>query len=73
MNGISETSLANDRGEFWEGVVRQLRGENDNIATIYQNKEEFMTMVYTWFEEPDVGMASIAWDLVDMERGLVDL
>lgn len=28
-----------------------------------------MHMVHTWFDEPDVGFASIAWDLVDLERG----
>lgn len=32
-----------------------------------------MRMVYTWFEEPDIGLADIAWDLVSMELGLDDL
>jgi hypothetical protein len=62
-----------ERGDFWHRLVSELRGGNDWGYTAYKNKEEFMHMVHTWFDEPDVGMASIAWDLVDFERGEVEL
>jgi hypothetical protein len=58
-----------DRGDFWHQLVLQLRGDNAWGHTAYKNKEKFMHMVHTWFDEPDIGMASIAWDLVDFERG----
>lgn len=32
-----------------------------------------MNHIRLWFEEPDVGMAEIAWDLVDLENGEDDL
>lgn len=63
MSPISETSLANDRGQFWENTVRNVRGST------YDTKEAFMHNVRTWFEEPDIGLADIAWDLVSMELG----
>lgn len=70
MSPISTTSFANDRGEFWENLVRQLRpNDSSNGYTAYDTKEAFMHMIRTWFEEPDIGMADIAWDLVSMERG----
>lgn len=58
-----------DPGAFWEQLVKELRGGNPSGYTAYENKESFMHMVHTWFDEPDVGFASIAWDLVDLERG----
>lgn len=64
-----KTSLARDRGEFWENLVKELQGGNANGYRTYANKEEFMNMVHTWFDEPDIGMASIAWDVVALERG----
>ena len=64
---------ATEPGEFWEQLVKQLRGDNPNGYTVYNTKEEFMHMVHTWFDEPDIGRASIAWDLVSMERGEVGL
>lgn len=35
----------------------------------YPGKEDWMRYIRTWFEEPDIGLADIAWDLVSMERG----
>lgn len=55
--------MANDRGEFWENLVRQVR------PLSYDTKEAFMHMVRLWFEEPDIGLADIAWDLVSLELG----
>lgn len=54
--------MANDRGQFWEGRVRSVRKN-------YNFKEGFMADIRLWFEEPDIGLADIAWDLVSMELG----
>lgn len=56
------TSLANDRGAFWEERVRDSRNS-------YADKEAWMNHIRLWFEEPDIGLADIAWDLVSMENG----
>lgn len=54
--------MANDRGEFWLAKTRELRKH-------YNFKEGFMADIRLWFEEPDIGLADIAWDLVSMELG----
>jgi len=28
-----------------------------------------MTHIRHWFEEPDIGLADIAWDLISLEEG----
>lgn len=58
-----------ERGEFWYRLVLELRGGNSRGYTVYSTKEEFMEAINTWMADHDRGLASIAWDLVDMERG----
>lgn len=62
VSTISVTSLANDRGAFWEERVR-------DSWNSYPSKEAWMTHIRLWFEEPDIGLADIAWDLISLERG----
>lgn len=71
MSPISTTSLAN-AGEFWIDRVREIR-QDSTFAKIYATKEAFMVDVRLWFDEPDIGLADIAWDLVAMEHGEDDL
>jgi hypothetical protein len=54
------TSFANDRGSFWESRVR-------DSWNSYADKENWMNHIRLWFEEPDIGLAEIAWDLVALE------
>jgi len=35
----------------------------------YPGKDEWMGHIRMWFEEPDIGLADIAWDLVALEYG----
>lgn len=35
----------------------------------YPTKEAYLKDIRLWFEEPDIGLADIAWDLVSMELG----
>lgn len=67
MNPIS-TIFSASAGEFWESRVREVR-QDSTFARIYATKEKFMEDVRLWFEEPDIGLADIAWDLVSMELG----
>lgn len=68
MFPISKTSFAEGPGEFWENRVREVRKDSD-FSKIFATKEAFMTSVRTYFDEPDIGLADIAWDLVSMELG----
>lgn len=66
MGFLTTSFEPNSPGEFWYNTVKKARGGPRDT------KAKFMQWVNLWFETKDRDLASMAWDLVELEEGKWD-
>ena len=62
MTSLLEDEPLDGSAALW--YARAIEG----FALYHGNKDQWMAQARLWLDEPDLGYAEIAWDLVQMEH-----